>query len=142
VGAISNFDAPASRGLTIVGNTWDKIQDLTPGASAFIDNGKANVLKSGDYIANAAGIPLITSSSGMLNTPRRRDAMIEIDMIFEPRLVVGQAVEVKSLEKVNNGTYQVIGIHHHGSISGAVDGGCITTLSLWVGATRLNPVSQ
>ena len=143
-GAVSNFDTAADkrppRGRTVAGNTWDILQQLTPGSLSFIDNGRVNLLKRGDYIANSPGISLITSESGLLGTPRRQNEKIELDMIFEPRLDIGQQVEVRSLEKVNNGFYQVCSIRHHGTISGAVDNGATTTVGLWLGSSRLSPV--
>lgn len=136
-GAISSFDAPNSRGVAAAGNPWDIIQGLVPDGQMFIDKETANVIKKDEFIASDDGITVLNSQTGMLGTPRRHNALIEVPMIFEPRAIVGQRVLLQSLEKVNNGTYQIIGVHHHGVISGAVAGDAITDLSLWQGTQRL-----
>lgn len=142
-GAIGNLSAPSSRGLSLTGATWDVLNRLSQGqgAQAFVDNERVNVLQKNEYISNEIGLPLITSDTGLLGTPRRHNALIEVDVVFEPRAAVGQLVELRSIESVNNGLYQVIGIHHHGTISGAVDGGLTTTISLWLGTQALSPIN-
>ena len=56
-------------------------------------------------------------------------------MIFEPRITVGQLVEIESsTASIFDGQFKVIGIHHAGIISGAVAGEARTTLNLFIGA--------
>ena len=60
------------------------------------------------------------------------DGVVEIDMIFEPRLKVGQQLSVISgTEKRFAGTYKVMGFTHRGMISSSMDAPCITTVVLW-----------
>ena len=93
-----------------------------------------NILQNNEVLSDVS-IPKITSTSGLLGTPRRRDAQLEIDLIFEPKMVVGQLVEVESsTASVFNGQFKVIGIHHSGTISGAVASEVKTTLNLFIGA--------
>ncbi len=58
-------------------------------------------------------------------------------MIFEPRMFVNQLVALESTESYFNGEYAVMGITHRGTISGAICGDAITTLSLWSGQQAL-----
>lgn len=143
MGAIGNFDAERnSRGVTLMGNSWDTIQNLAGGlGQAFIDNEKVNVLDKNDYIDPPGGITKITSDTGLLETPRRSEAQLEVKMIFEPRLVIGQKVDLESLETVYNNEYAVIGIQHRGVISGATSGDMDTVLSLWEGTSKLTKVA-
>lgn len=140
VGAVSQFDAPNTRGISMAGNPWDLIQGLVPDGQIFIDKEVANVIGKNDFIDSPDGVTVLNSQTGLLGTPRRHNALIEVPMLFEPRAVVGQQVLLQSLEKVNNGAYQVIGINHKAMISGAFDGDARTILSLWLGTQRLAPV--
>ncbi len=136
-GTVDIPDVQSSRGLSLFGNTWDIIRRLAGNNTAFIDNEKANVIKQGTYVTPPDGIPLITSSTGLLGTPRKLGALLEVDMIFEPRISVNQLVALESLESYYSGQYAVMGITHRGTISGAVCGDAITTLSLWSGTQAL-----
>lgn len=67
----------------------------------------------------------------IFGTPKRRDICIVIDMLFEPRLVENQAMELKSsTASYFNGLYKIIGFNHLGTISGSVGGNCQTTALL------------
>jgi len=101
----------------------------------FIDLGVFNKLSPNETIKNSGfGIPLITSTSGLLGTPLRQGTSIVIDMLFEPRLNIAQLVEISSqINKQFNGQYKITGIKHSGIISGAINGDCRTTLQLFAG---------
>jgi len=61
------------------------------------------------------------------------------DILFEPRLQIGQVVELNSnFFKKLNGQYKIIGIRHSGTISDAVAGRCKTTVELCLGNRVLN----
>lgn len=113
--------------------TFVAINKVT-GNSAFIDLGKLNVLNNNEVLKDVE-IYKIDSDTGLLGTPKRRDAQLEVDMIFEPRITVGQLVEIESsTASIFDGQFKVIGIHHAGIISGAVAGEARTTLNLFIGA--------
>jgi len=118
--------------LSIDSVSFDAINKLT-GGLCFVDLGKLHVLGNKQVLEDAE-IYKIDSDTGLLGTPKRRDAQVEIDMIFEPRITVGQLVELTSTTaKIFNGQLKVIGIHHAGTISGAVAGEARTTLNLFIG---------
>jgi len=101
----------------------------------FIDLEKINKLKINEYIKSLNGkVLLINSETGLLGTPQRQGAVLVVEILFEPQIIVGQLVEIKSLYNPKyNGQYKVIGIKHNGVISGAVGGTCKTTLQLYIG---------
>jgi hypothetical protein len=142
LGAVGNITIPNARGVTVIGNAWEQLKKITGSGYQFIDNEQVNILAENEYILVDGAISLISAATGMIGSPRRQNALIEVDVMFEPRAVVGQIVQLQSAESVNNGFYQVRGVAHRGRISGAFDGGVITTLSLWVGTSRLTGVKQ
>ena len=76
------------------GNSFVAINRLT-GGHTFIDNGKLNTLNDNETLTDY-GAYLIESDTGLLETPKRREAILEINMLFEPSLRLGQMVEIKS----------------------------------------------
>lgn len=117
--------------------TFIAINKLT-GMQAFIDLNKLNVLNINECLGDV-GIYKITSDTGLIGTPRRRDAMLEVDVVFTPEIQVGQLVEIESsISTEFNGQYKVLGIHHHGGIGGQVSTQLITTLTLFVGSLLPN----
>lgn len=56
-------------------------------------------------------------------------------MIFEPRIVVGQVIEIQSrIAPMFNGQYKLYGLKHSGTISGAVAGDVTTEIQMLVGS--------
>lgn len=145
VGAIGDFQpAQSERGLALMGNAWEVIQRLASGGEAFIDNEKANVLQKDDYIVSPGTIFELTPENGLLETPRRYDKTFVFNILFEPRIAVGQLIKVTSLETIYNGVYLVKGVRHQGVISGAVGGECKTLIEAWKGdkAGNFSPVNS
>ncbi len=133
----SNVTYP--RGKALIDRTASLIQGETNGAM-FIDLERIFILKPNDCLA--ATIPIISSETGLLGSPKRRDQFIECEILFEPRLILGQIVQLISIDKSNmNGFYKVYGVEHFGTISGAVGGPCKTIVSLWLGDGVLEQLS-
>lgn len=127
-GFISEFEDNNTRGNTYLGNTIEQINQIAQGCF-FIDNGIANCLNTNDCFNGQIG--LIDSNSGLLNTPIRQQTLIHFDMLFEPRLVVGQYILLHSSTDVNfNGAYKVMSVGHRGTISPVVCGEVVTTVGL------------
>lgn len=121
-----------TRPVTISGNSFSVIQKYT-GGNAHIDNNKIMVLDTFDAIKG--DVPLINDESGLLGVPEHEDALLRVKMIFEPRIVIGQIIEIKSrIAPMFNGQYKVFGIKHEGTISDAVAGEATTTLEMLVGS--------
>lgn len=132
-GAITPLEGNIERPLSISDLSFIALRQFT-GGSCFIDNGQVHVLHDNE-VRGDVGIYKLTSESGLLGTPRRRDAQVEIDCLFSPEISVGQLVEVdSSVDPTHfNGQFKVCGIHHSGVISGAECGQARTTLNLFVG---------
>jgi hypothetical protein len=129
---IGDFNTVYSRGVTISGNTWQAIRNIVgQQGTAFIDNEVPRALKHNEALTGY--IAQIDAKTGLLDTPRRQDARVDIRVLFEPYVVLGQIIDLKSRESMFDGQYKVIGINHSGVISETVGGQFSTSLSLWLG---------
>jgi hypothetical protein len=80
-------------------------------------------------------VPVIDDESGLLGVPQHEDAILKVDIIFEPRLMIGQIVDIQSrVAPMFNGQYKIYGIRHEGEISDAESGLATTTLEMLVGS--------
>lgn len=135
---IGAFPVTNKRGTVLLGNTWALLLELS-GGLATIDNGQVKALNYNEAIA--AEIPVINSESGLLGSPQRSSTKIDVEMLFEPRLTLGQVVQLESRDsKLFNGTYKVMGFTHRGTISPAVAGACSSLVSLFFGSSELQIV--
>lgn len=128
LGKIGNFNLPITRGNTIDGNTLDYFSTYSDN-HFFIDLEKINCLLDDEGFEGS--IKVIDASCGLLGSPLRQESFLTFEMIFEPRLQIGQFVELQSVtEEGYNGVYKVLGIEHSGIISNAQSGQCKTKVSL------------
>lgn len=133
---VGNFNETTSRGTAVMGNTWNVINSMIgKEGQAYIDNGKAVVKKFNEYISG--DLSIVNADTGLLETPKRQDARLDVKVLFEPKVTVGQVITLQSLETVYNGQYEVVGFNHSGTISAAIGGACVTTLNLWLGDSLL-----
>lgn len=133
-GAIGEINGESATATSINGNSFQLLKkDFKD--EVFVDLEKINILSENEYIKSIGGrVPLITSKSGLLATPQRQGSNVVIDMLFEPRINVGQLVEINAqFNKQFDGQYKVVGIKHSGIISDAVNGDCRTSLQLYIG---------
>ena len=115
---------------TFDGSTLEQLNKLTGGHS-YVDCGMLNILMNNEVLD--VPVPVITDENGLLETPRRRDANLEVKMLFEPTLIVGQLLEIKSRNSPNfNGQYKVLGFTHDCLISGSEAGSRTTSVNLWI----------
>ena len=129
IGEYGGIEGEFGTTTTFSGNTF-YLMDKVTGGHVFVDNGKLNVLSNKTTLSDY-GVYLIESETGLLGTPKRYDAILEINMIFEPSLRIGQMVEIKSdTQSQFNGQYKINGITHNCTISGATDGTRTTTIQL------------
>lgn len=116
---------------TFEGNTFDQLNKLT-GGHTYVDNNQLNCIMNNEAIK--VPVPVINDSSVLLETPRRRDANLQIKMLFEPTLLVGQLLEIGSAVSPNfNGQFKVIGFTHDCLISGTQAGSRTTSVDLFIG---------
>jgi hypothetical protein len=117
-----------NRKRSVNGSTWRALMDET-GGSCFIDNGRIHILQDNEYFTG--DVEEISSSTGLLGSPKKSESYVQIEMLFEPKLLLGQGVLlISESQGVFSGQYKVVGLTHAGTISGAVGGKCKTTVSL------------
>lgn len=128
-GEVGNFQGEFKTPTVFDGNAFYAINELT-GGHTYIDNGVINSLNDNEVLSNY-GAYLIQSDTGLLGTPKRYEAVLEIEMLFEPDIRVGQMVEIVSETQSRfNGQYKVVGLNHNCTISGATAGRRTTKLQL------------
>lgn len=116
------------RPVVLEGNVWSLIKKYSDG-HAYIDLEKIYATKYNEYIAG--GIPLIDASTGLLDTPKRNNSLIEVATLFEPRFSINQLVQLNSVVNTKyNGQYIIKGIEHSGIISDSVGGQLRTTVQM------------
>lgn len=131
IGNVGNLEGTFQTPTTFDGNAMENISKLT-GGNAFVDNDQLNVLMSNEVID--VPVPVITQANGLLDTPNRRDANLEVKMLFEPSIIVGQLMEIQSgVQSDFNGQFKVMGFTHDCTISGAEAGSRTTTVNLYIG---------
>lgn len=134
----------STRGSTWIGAAWDMVKRLAGNNKGYacIHLQKVYVMGMGDALVVPAAIPQIDSSTGLIGTPRRSGYIIDAEMLFEPRIQLLQSVKLKStVDPSLNGQYSVQAIGHRGTMSGAIDGGVVTSLNLFGPPTGLTMVA-
>lgn len=131
VGYITPDLPPLPRNKTFIGQTMDLLGRSYGGYNIFVNNGELNILGDNDVIPGQ--VQVINDSTGLLGSPRRANGYVEVDMIFEPQLKAGQAIELfnHSLKWLNT-VYKNVLVKHKGIISPAVSGKLITTATLTI----------
>ncbi len=117
------------KATNIFGKTWEEMK-LYFGDGLFIDNGVLNYLPV--PFQNKNSVFLINAESGLLKAPKVSNAVIELQMVFEPTIQVGNIVEINTLKEnfFNAKQFKIYGIKHNGNISQNVSSKVITTISL------------
>lgn len=129
------FEENIKKGNSYNGNTMQLLRSMTSN-HIFVDNEKVYCLDDEECISG--NVNEINSNTGLLGTPLKEESSLTFNIIFEPRLLVGQMVYLQSeTEKNFSGQYKVIGFKHGGTISGAVASSVITSVNLWYGAKPL-----
>lgn len=138
-GVIGSFPGEIPRGNAYSGNTFDILNQMTGGA-VFVDKGRIYLL--GDNEALAGQLTTIGPGNGLLGTPVRENTYVYVNMIFEPRLILGQVLNLESEtgDSSVNGEYKVISLKHRGMISPAICGTAITSVGLAKGNAAINTV--
>lgn len=139
-GTVGDFPDVLQRPVVLNGNTYDLIKKYSQG-QVFVDMGKVFVLKNNEVIPGE--MPLISPETGLLDTPRRDAAYLTVNTLFEPRVTIGQMVQLQSaVLPVYNGDYKVLGVNHQGTISSAVGGQCRSIFKLLTGSEIFGGYSE
>lgn len=126
------------RGKALIGQSSELLTQET-GGKYFIDKETVNILADNEVLP---GSVIKLDPDDLLSTPRRREAFLDLQVLFEPQVQIGRVYEIESLEARYNGQYKIVGFNHNVEISGATAGSAITTLSLFFGAKGLQEVSS
>ena len=130
IGNIGTLEGTFKTQTTFEGSTLECLNTLT-GGNTFVDNGTINTIMSNEVID--VPVPVMTDENGLLGAPIRREASLTIKTLFEPTLIIGQLVEIKSkIQPIYNGQYKVIGFTHDCLISPTQAGQRVTTIDLWI----------
>jgi len=122
------FTQITQRSASFMGTPQDVLGQAS-GGSFYMDSGNAYALDLTDVLEGE--IRTISVDNGLLGTPRKAETLVEIEMLFEPRIKPSQLIELQSrTEPRFNGLHKVTGIVHRGTISGSVGGDCRTTITL------------
>lgn len=115
--------------LTLFGNTWEEMKKFF-GDGLFIDNGKLNFLPI-NFIPQTE-VVVLKAETGLKSVPKVSNAVLEVELIFSPKIKVGDMVEIQTSKDnfFNGKQFKVFGVKHSGNISQTTDTRVNTTLSL------------
>lgn len=139
LGKVGMFKDQITKPYPVSGSTISSIRDIAGKNAVFIDNGVCNVLLTNEYIEASPMVPIISSETGLLGTPTRQETFLIFDILFEPRLSIGQRIQLKSNTANNyNSEYKIASIQHKGVISDAICGDAVTTIGVFAKAELFN----
>ena len=122
------FKKVSPRILALMGDPKTVAGEVSDG-TGYVDNMALYFLPHEDCLDG--DVRLINWENGLIGTPKRSNLLVELEMLFEPRIKPSQWIELQTLtSKKLNGVYKVAGIVHKGTISGSVAGDCTTSLTL------------
>lgn len=126
------------RGKVLMGKSADVLTEEVEG-QYFIDNETLNIIEDDEYLP---GQVLLLDQNQLLSTPKRRDTLLDVEVLFVPEAKIGLLCEVRSSNEVYNGQYKTMGFTHDVTISNAEGGVAKTILSLYAGAAGLREASN
>ena len=120
------FTSVNSRTNSFIGPPIDIFNEAT-GGQCYMDDQSIYMLDKNEVFIG--DLSIINEDNGILGTPKYFENMVQVEMLFEPRLKPSQFLELDSnIEDRFNGNYKVSGFTHKGIISGAVSGDCMTNI--------------
>ena len=121
-------DSEDSRGIVLSGNAWEELvrRVIPNNTQLFINKGKIYIVLQNEYVSIPGGFATISEETGLIGSPRQQEALTIATMLFEPRLEIGQNVELVTASP-SSGEHKILQVTHQGTISEAIDSGDITT---------------
>ena len=135
LGSPAESEKSSKRSEVLVGNSAGIITAQTDG-KAFIDNEEMHIL-SRDEVLTSPQVLLIGEENPLLSTPKRRETFIDVPVLFYPQARAGELCELRSIVKLYNGGYKIIGFIHDITISQSLSGNATTMLQLDAGSGAL-----
>lgn len=125
---IGDFSGSFKRNVVIEGFADKLLKNYSDG-HFFMDGDTVIIMNENEAYNGAMNI--INSDAGLLGSPQREDNFLIFDIIFEPRLLLGQYLKLESTStNFFNGVFKVVGFKHSGTISESVCGVAKTTVRL------------
>lgn len=137
--AVGKFDGTFKRDTPVSGSVDKIIKDYCNG-KFYIDDNCVVCINDNEYLSGVYNV--INAESGLLGSPQKEETFITFDMIFEPRIKMGQIISLESQTNVFfNGNFRVVSFHHAGTISEAICGTAKSTIRVSTLSTDALPVS-
>jgi hypothetical protein len=127
LGAYAQGEGP-KRASVVFGPTREVLHYLTDG-HFYIDNEVCHVMSEFEYDGTDT---LDLDESQLLQTPQRRNATLDLSILFYPQARVSVSAVLKSLYPIYNGTYKICGFKHDVLISESENGVARTDLNLFL----------
>ena len=132
------FTSVNSRTNSFIGPPIDIFNEAT-GGQCYMDDQSIYMLDKNEVFIG--DLSIINEDNGILGTPKYFENMVQVEMLFEPRLKPSQYLELDSnIEDRFNGKYKLTGFTHKGIISGAVSGDCVTNVIMMRIVTEIEAV--
>ena len=129
IGTLFDDNPNLLRGNSYSGSVISVLRKIT-NDNFFIDNGKAYILAPNECLPSQ-GFDTIDASTGLLGSPSYDGVNVNVNVVFEPRIVMGQFISLNSSETWLNGNFKVVAYSHSGRISGSSGGDAITQITLY-----------
>ena len=130
-GEVSVPEYVVKRPVALIGNAIALLKTYTKDNVA-VDLDEIVIIDRDEVIKG--DVRVIDDETGLLGIPERQRTSLTVRCIFEPRIKIGQGLEIKSrILPVFDGQYKVWGVSHNGTIGGTQGGECTTTIILWTG---------
>lgn len=116
VGVIDTpISKPLPRGKVLNGDSRFIMNNIAKNQNAdwSVQDGKLNVLPKDKVISNGEGF-VISQETGLIGTPEKSEAGMELIYLLEPRIAIGSLIRVESILKQYNGDYKVTDIKMKG----------------------------
>ncbi|HVN66750.1 MAG TPA: hypothetical protein VMT55_00130 [Candidatus Sulfotelmatobacter sp.] len=135
VGKIFDENPKFLRDNSFNGNYMQILGQLTggnlSGGNYYFENQILNLLQQNEVFEND-GLTTLSVDQGLLGAPYYEQTWIFANMIFEPRIKMGQLLTLKSKDQPwLNGQKKVVAYEHTGTISGALAGAAKTQIQLF-----------
>lgn len=116
-GKITKLD-DIQRPRVLIGNSYSLFDILKPKDSKFyIDNGQVFILKNDEVVTRF--LPVVSSDTGLKDTPRRENQLVTFTSLMNPSLKLGSRCNVRSLVAPHlNGVYKIEAMNYTGDYDG------------------------
>jgi hypothetical protein len=132
VTANGSLNATFPRPVVLEGNVYEllKLYSNQKLNQPYVDLAIVNILGQNEVLINN-NITLLNASTGLIATPRRDQSFLSVTTLLEPRVIIGQVLQVESkIMPQYNGLYKILGVTHKGIISGAQSGEALSVFEM------------